>query len=131
MDYTGLKALIDSEPANAGKTDAEVLAWCNTASVVADKATLPSTDVFTECLRESAEWAALSADARQEVRDILTVFDDIPTAPGEPARSRLVALLGNATKSAIAGLISHTISPAENAGFGAVHLGDVENARAL
>lgn len=131
MDYAALKVLIDSDPANADRTDVEVVDWCNTASVVRDKTTIPSTVIFTECLRENAEWAALTADQRQEVRDILTVFDAVPTASGQPARTRLVAILGTNTKQAIAALIPETVSPAVNAGLGSVIIGDVQNARAL
>lgn len=131
MDYAALRTLIDSEPSNGAATDEAVVDWCNTPSVVRDKATLPSTVIFTECLRESAEWAALTADQRQEVRDILTVWDEIPTTAGEPARTRLVAILGTSTKAAIAALIPETVSPAVNAGLGRVIIGDVQNARAL
>ena len=131
MDYQALKTLIDSDPANAAKSDEDVVSWCNTASVVRDRATVPSTEVFTECLRESAEWGALTADARQEVRDILTVWDDIPTVSGSPARTRLIALLGTNTKAAIAAIIPETVSPAVDADLGTVYLGDVQNARAL
>lgn len=131
MDYTSLKSLIDSEPANAAKTDEDVVTWCNTPSVVRDRATVPSTEVFTECLRENAEWSTMTADERQEVRDILTVWDDIPTEAGSPARTRLIALLGTNTKAAIAAIIPETVSPAVNADLGTVHLGDVQNARSI
>ena len=131
MDYQALKTLIDSDPANAAKSDEDVVTWANTPSVVRDRATVPSTEVFTECLRESAEWGAMTADARQEVRDILTVWDDIPTAAGSPARTRLIALLGTNTKAALAAIIPETVSPAVDAGLGNVIIGDVQNARAL
>ena len=131
MDYAALKVLIDSEPSNALATDEEVVTWCNTPSVVRDKATIPSTEIFTECLREAAEWAGLTDGDRQEVRDILTVFDDVPTAAGSPARTRLIAILGTNTKAAIAAIIPETVSPAVDADLGSVVIGDVQNARAL
>lgn len=131
MDYTALKTLIDSDPANAAKSDEDVVTWCNTPSVVRDRSTIPSTEIFTECLRESAEWTTMTADERQEVRDILTVWDDIPTVAGSPARTRLIALLGTNTKAAIAAVIPETVSPAVNADLGTVHLGDVQNARSI
>ena len=43
----------------------------------------------------------------------------------------LVAILGTNTKAAIAAIIPETVSPAVNAGLGAVNIGDVQNARAL
>jgi len=131
MDYVALKAVIDSDAGNAAKSDEDVVTWCNTPSVVRDRATIPSTEIFTECLRESAEWTAMTADDRQEVRDILTVWDNIPTEAGSPARTRLIALLGTNTKAALAGIIPETVSPAENAGLGTVIIGDVQNARSI
>ena len=133
MDYAALKTLIDSEPANAGRTDQEVVDWCNTPSVVRDQATIASARIFESCLNNVAEWNALAADDRQLVRDILTVYapEGVPTEAGTPARTQLVAILGTATKSEIAALIPETVSPAVDADLGAVILGDVENARAL
>lgn len=135
MDYAALKTLIDSEPANAGRTDEEVVDWCNTATVVRDKATIPSSEIFEICISDDnvGEWEALTADQRQLVRDILVVYanDGVPTAAGTAARSRLVAILGTSTKQDIAAVIPETVSPADNAGLGAVNLGDVQNARAL
>ena len=133
MDYAALKTLIDSDPANAGRTDAEVLSWCNTATVTRDQPTIASGRIFEACLNNVAEWQALTADDRQLVRDILTVYapEGVPTASGEPARTQLVAILGTNTKQEIAALIPETVSPAVDAGLGTVNLGDVENARAL
>lgn len=131
MDFAALKTLIDGEPANAARTDEEVTDWCNTPSVVRDRATVPSTEIFTECMRESAEWTALSADDRQMARDILNIWENIPTQSGDPARTQLIAILGTNTKAAIAALIPETVSPATNAGFPVLCIGDIQNARAL
>ena len=131
MDYQSLRVLIDSDPANSAKTDEEVRDWCNTPSVVRDRATLSTEDVFTECLRERAEWEALTAEQRQITRDICTVYDGVPTQSSDPARAALIAVLGTNTKAAIAALIPETVSPAVNAGLGTVIIGDVQNARAL
>ena len=131
MDYAALKVLIDSEPTNAAKTDEEVVTWCNTPSVVRDKATLSTEDVFTECLRERTEWEALTAEQRQIARDICTVYEGVPTQSGDPARAALIAVLGTNTKAAIAALIPETVSPAVDADLGSVIIGDVQNARAL
>ena len=135
MDYAALKTLIDSDPANAGRTDEEVLSWCNTPSVTRDQETLASSLIFEICTSDDnvSEWQALSADDRQLVRDILTVYapEGVPTEAGSSARSRLVAILGTSTKQDIAAAIPETVSPAVDAGLGVVNLGDVQNARAL
>jgi len=131
MDYQSLRNLIDSEPANAAKTDEEVVAWCNDPTVVRDRGRVTTEEVFTECLRERTEWDALTAEQRQTVRDICTVYDGVPTKSGDPARDTLVAILGTNTKAAVAAIIPETVSPAENAGLGVVIIGDVQNARAL
>ena len=131
MDYAELKVLIDSEPANAGRTDQEVTDWCNTPAVVRDRDRVTTEEVFTECLREQAEWEALTAEQRQTVRDICTVYEGVPTQSGDPARDTLIAILGTNTKAAVAALIPETVSPAVDDGLGVVNLGDVENARAL
>ena len=131
MNYADLKTLIDSEPANAARTDQEVLDWCNTPTIVRDQEKVSTEDVFTECLRESAEWDLLSADDRQIVRDICTVYEGVPTQSGDPARTVLINVLGTNTKAAIAALIPETVSPAVDDGLGVVNLGDVQNARAL
>ena len=131
MDYAALKTLIDSEPANAARTDEEVVTWCNDPTVVRDKEKVSTEDIFTECLREEAEWNALTAEQRQVTRDICTVYDGVPTQSGDPARTVLINVLGTNTKAAIAALIPETVSPAEDAGLGTVIIGDVQNARAL
>jgi len=131
MDYAALKVLIDSDPANAGRTDAEVVTWCNDPTVTRDRDRVTTEEVFTECLRQNAEWDALTAEQRQVVRDICTVYEGVPTQSGDPARATLIAVLGTNTKAAIAALIPETVSPATNAGLGTVIIGDVQNARAL
>ncbi len=131
MDYVALRVLIDSDPANASRTDQEVVDWCNAPTVVRDRAIVSTEEVFTECLREQAEWEALSSEDRQIVRDICTVYEGVPTLSGDPARDTLITVLGPNTKQAVGALIPETVSPAVDAGLGLVHLGDVQNARAL
>ena len=132
INHVQLKALIDSEPSNSGKTDAQVLDWCNTPSEVRDRESVTTEEVFTECLREQAEWDALTGEQRQIVRDICTVYQGVPTQSGDPARDTLIAVLGTQTKAAVAAIIPETVSPAVNDGINEkVRMSDVEIARAL
>jgi len=132
MDYALLSALIATHPNPSVTSDADMLAWVLEEVVVVDSDFLPSSAIFATILNHKAEWDALSANNRDLVRDILVIYanEGVPTAPGTPARTQLIAILGNATKTELAGLIPKNISRAVNAGIPEpIKLGDIEFAR--
>lgn len=105
----------------------------NTIDVVEDQEYMSVALIFDSILLNQSEWNLMSTDERQWVRDILNVNEQlgVPTTPGTPARTQLVATLGNLTKAAIAAGIPHTVSRASQLDFGTVIIGDIQNARAL
>ena len=130
MDYTALKVLIETNPAHASTSDEDMAVWLNDPTAVTrDRATILSETLFSECLEEITEWNALAADDRQVVRDIFTIYNEVPTEAGTPARTQLIAILGTNTKAAIASLISENVSRATDAGFPVIKAGDVIYAR--
>ena len=132
MDYQALKTLIETHPTHASTSDEDMALWLNDQTAVTrDKVSIPSPDIFAECLNQIGEWNALTADERQIVRDILTIYENVPTQAGKPARTQLVAVLGTATKQAIAALIPENVSRATDAGFSRITAGDVIYARTL
>ena len=56
----------------------------------------------------------------------------MPTKAGSPARTQLIAILGSATKAAIAAKISETVSRAVAVGIAnQISMGDIEYVRSL
>jgi hypothetical protein len=134
MDYVALNGLIKTHPSWPTVTDAELVMWCNAEAMSRDKTTVGSGEIFAAILSNLSEWTALSATDREVVKDILYIHsgEGVPTAAGSPARNVLVAKLGANTKAAIAAKISEQVSRVAYVGIpGDVHIGDVQNARAL
>ena len=108
--------------------------WCNDEVISSDRSTVSSGEIFAACLNNLSEWTALSASDKEVVKDILYIHsgEGVPTAVGSPARTVLVAKLGNATKAELAGVISEMVSRAVAAGIiGEVRTGDVQHARTV
>ena len=134
MDYAALKALILTNPNHATTSDADMLAWVNEEVISVDKETVSSGAIFAAILRNRAEWNALSATDREFIKDILYIHsgEGVPTKAGSPARTQLIAILGSATKAAIAAKISETVSRAVAVGIAnQISMGDIEYVRSL
>jgi hypothetical protein len=134
MDYQALKTLLDSDGSTAAMTSQEAADWCNAEVISVDQDVVSSGQLFAAIANNKSEWDALAATERDFVKDILYIHsgEGVPTSPGSPARTQLVAILGTNTKAEIAGIISEDISRAENAGvLGHVSAGAVEYARTL
>ena len=131
MDYAALKTLIDSDGANAARTDEEVVTWCNTASVGRNKTHLPAAEISNVVLSQVAEYTAMTDRQVAALNMILMVNDLVPVETGTAERTALEGILGTNTKTELGTRLPETVSPAENAGLGNVNLGDVQNARAL
>ena len=134
MDYAALKALILTNPNHANTSDADMLAWVNAEVISVDKETVSSGAIFAAILSNRAEWNALSATDREFVKDILYIHsgEGVPTKVGSPARTQLIAILGSATKAAIAAKISETVSRAVAVGIAnQISMGDIEYVRSL
>jgi hypothetical protein len=132
MDYAALRTLIETNPNHTTLSDADMLAWVNEEVISVDKDTVSSGTIFAAILNNRSEWTALSAADREFVKDILYIHsgEGVPTAVGSPARTQLIAILGNATKAELAATISDTVSRAVAAGIpGQIRLGDIEYAR--
>lgn len=132
MDYAALRTLIETKVDHAATSDEDMLAWVNEEVISVDKDTLSSGTILAAILNNRSEWNTLSATDREFVKDILYIHsgEGVPTAAGSPARTQLIAILGNATKSELAGKISTLVSRAVAAGIpGIIRLGDIEYAR--
>jgi len=134
MDLNVLKTVLLTHPSYATATDEELWAWVNEKVMSRDRETVPAPTILACILSNVAEWTPISDANKQLVRDILYVHsaEGVPTKVGSPARTALVAILGNATKSAIAGAINEVVSRAAHAGLvGDVSVGDIYYARRL
>jgi hypothetical protein len=117
MDFTALRALIETHPTHAATSDEDMVTWLNEATVTRDRASIPSGEILRAVIAQPAEWSALTAQAREMVQLLLTVNGSIPTAAGTPERTALIAILGTNTKTAIAAMIPETVSRAVGAGI--------------
>ena len=117
MDFTALRALIETHPTHAVTSDVDMVTWLNAATVTRDRASIPSSEILRAIIAQPAEWSALTAQAREIVQLMLTVNGSIPTESGTPERAALIAILGTNTKAAIAAAIPETVSRAVGAGI--------------
>jgi len=132
MDYVALKSLIESHPNWPIVDDAELVTWLNDdTAVTRDRDSLTPGEVMDAVIDNRAEYAALSTVDREALGLILSSYDEIPTKPGEPARTALIDILGTNTKAALAAKIPETVSRATDSGIGYVRQGDVEHARII
>lgn len=129
-----LHDLIASEPANATRTDAEVLEWLLEMVTAPDPTRVTTTTVM----------------ARLSPTDAGTVFGTLAAASGNPliaealiqlrgdgldlshtnARAMIDALFTDPLRSALKALGEQQCTRAAAHGFAGAHLGDVQNARA-
>lgn len=150
MDYTALKTLLDSDPANADKTDADAAAWCNEKAHSAVGKL--GVDALTEYLLETGEWTVIrgaAADAAHAAHALAkAVREDLADATqlagianvdfgktryaGMLAQLRDAGLISIASHDAVIALATRQVSRAENAGISSiVYPEDVNRARSL
>lgn len=138
MDYVALKTLIDSEPLNAARNDAEVLAWLNeSVSTFKDVEWIDFSMWISEFdLRSQIENAITSGT--DAARTAATFFVDTLRA-GQPLYSSRAdvrttiakGIPAGAARDALVALATTSVSRAQAAGFSTPTLGHVERARAL
>ncbi len=140
-DHATLKALIDEEPANAGKSDADVLAWLKEPVSTYGRAQVSD---LVQYLAESGIWAAMAASDNATVKGVFAELSYLTTQPMletidvrssrfDQAMNAIVAA-GIATtkqKSDVEGLAPTNTKPRHAAISGRCVLGDVIYARSL
>ena len=143
-DLVKIQALKDElvgDPLVLGYSDG--IPWQDEVKAAADLALLSvvnrSVDVDTlsgsqlfEAI-DDTEWQALSADFKSDIQFVVSLGDNIQSAPGTKARAMLArALAGSATSLAALGVLgSKTVSRAEELSLGRVTIGMIQNARDL
>lgn len=135
MDFTALKALIETHPEYPAVDDAALTAWCNDLAVQQTRDRINSDDLYE--LIDGAEWNALTQEQQAEVWNVLLLFSStgVPTSPSARARARILAIFGaqSATIQAVVAAITYQVSRAAAASVGAdsVREGDVAYARTI
>lgn len=142
MDYAKLRQLIDSDPANAARTDAEVLAWLTTPSITkampyeATTRTLMADlgPALADSILKKLEAAAASNSVVARALKLLDPAQGGLDLAHAATRAQLQALvsagvLAQSDYDALVALSDRTVSPAEDVGLSAVRLGDVIEAR--
>lgn len=130
MNSEELKALIDGEPANAARTNQEVLDWCNDKTITVQYKTMSGSDLLANT--DGDELGALSVDQSQLWVSLCGV-DNVPVSNNQPAVKMAVSVFGGASQTVInlSAARNHLISPSENSNLGWVRMGNVIDARAL
>ncbi len=118
----------------ADRPDTNTLfAWAVTPSITVDRVTVPVEDVYNAIV--SSEHDVLSEADQNKIYQLMAIhlFSGVRTASGTRARSELVATYGagSDTVQALSGLITHDVSPADNAGIIGLTEGEVEFAYGL
>jgi len=131
MDLAVLWNEINTDPAGlgyAGKTNAQIAALLNAATVSVERATVSGYEVF-ECI-VPAEWAALTAQEKSRVQLILAM--GTVNLQGTNTRASLGATFGagTATRTALLALQNQTVARTQYLGIGSVTPGDVQRAKA-
>lgn len=144
MDYQALRTLIETHPEWPSVSDTDLLSWLNTPSITRAKK-VPIGD-FVAALFDSGAVNAIfqaAATGDQLAGAAMTLIEKVKILGVEnidlslETNQSLLSSLVQAnivTEQQIApalALGSEDVSPAENAGLGMPHIGDVQNARAL
>lgn len=126
MNYTALKALIDSDPSNAAASDAEVLAWLKADITIQDVVTKAKllqwcgTDDRLKNLKAAASNQAHAANNLAEVAVMLLTASDVSTFDtGDAANVAMLDALVAAT----------VLTPADKTAL--MTLGEVTKARCM
>lgn len=130
MNLTALKALIDSDPGNATKTDQQVLDWCNDKTITVQREIMSGSELLLNT--DGDELEALTNDQSQLWISLCGV-DNVPVSNGNAAVKMAVSIFGagSQTLTNLSAARDSLISPSENAGLGWVRMGHVIEARAL
>ena len=94
----GIRNELDADPLGRGyatMTDQEVADSLNTADREVIRSTLTGSTIFNAIV--PSEFAALSADMKQFVRDVFSLGDAVDVGPGTNARTVLLDAFGNGT----------------------------------
>ena len=129
MNIIQLKTLIDSDEANAAKTDEEVLSWANTPTIAKEHRTLTGSDILD--VTDGTEFASKTA-GQQNIWLAICAVDKVTVANGSVLVKVTQDTFGQSTTlNNLKALREFTNSPAADAGLGKVRLGHIEQARAL
>lgn len=139
MDYQALRALIDTEPLNAARTDDQVLAWLQEAtSTFVDVSWLDLCMwVATQGYRPTLAAAATSGNtdqvktAAQHVLDCIAAGQPLFASDSRVRNAIAAAIPAGTARTALLALATASVTRAAAAGFPNVNFGDVQSARAI
>lgn len=134
MDYIILRAELDAGHPVTGaysQTDATAVAQLNAVNVTRQRTHMSASQLF-EAL-DVTEYKSLDATKRAMVDRVMALGDEIGIGAGTKARDFLLDAFpgGTATRTALLALVQEPSSRVQVLGLGPVHVGDVQNARAL
>jgi len=115
----------------AGMTDEQATASLQVKDRSVMRDTMTSSEIFEAI--DPAEFAALSSGDKVAIQTVLGLGEGVKIGPSSKARAFLLAAFGPGTntRTDLATVASETKSRAEELGITRIHLGDVQNARAL
>lgn len=144
MDFSALNTLINSEPANAAKSDADVAVWLNTPSITRQAVSLLTTrSLMSELGPVMADSILTKLEAASSGNQILarTLMMMRPSEGGvdfghAATRAQIDALVGagvinQAEGNALQSLGNEQVSPGCNAGFGEISQPEITYARTV
>jgi hypothetical protein len=137
MDYQALRNELDTDAlafGYSGMTDAQVVSAINSVNSpygqTVTKSSLTGAEVFKAT--DSTEFDALT-DAQRSEWLSLCAIQDLDPNNGTPAAATATRIFGggSTTLASLQSLRDEVVSRAVQIGLGSVHVGDVQNARAL
>ena len=121
-----LKALIDSEALNAGRTDQEVYDWLHEL-VNKNRSSLSGDEMFQAT--DSTDWAALTADEKSQWLALCGRDSIDPFGPANVALVTAIFSGGSTTVSNLTTLRVEQVTRYANAGIRKVIMADITRAR--
>jgi len=131
MDYTALKALIETHPTHGATSDADMLIWLEDATGVTRARISMTTDELVQVtLSYPADYAALSSDKREALLLIASGMSDFSLVNNTPIREALEIIFATTDIfTELGSRLTEDVSRLTNAGLGAVSLDHIAHAR--
>jgi len=131
MDYAQLRTLIETHPTHAAISDADMKTWLeDETGITRNRATMPVSELVEVAISFPADYAALSVDKRDALLLITSGMSEFSLVNGTPVREALETIFATTDIfTELASRLTEDVSRLTDAGFGAVSLDHIANAR--
>jgi len=131
MNYTSLRALIETHPTHGATSDADMQSWLeDPAEVTRNRESMTTDELVQVTLSFPADYAALSGDKREALLLIASGMADFSLVNNTPIREALEIIFATTDIfTELASRLTEDVSRLTDAGLGAASLDHIAHAR--